>query len=47
MKLSINTPPTKTRNRKGKLKQFITTNPPLQKILTGILHKEEEDKCSH
>jgi hypothetical protein len=29
---------------KQKLKQYITTNPPLQKILQGILHTESESK---
>jgi hypothetical protein len=30
-----------------KLKQFMTTNPPLQKILQGILHTENESKQTH
>jgi hypothetical protein len=29
---------------KQKLKQYMTTKPPLQKILQGILHKENEDR---
>jgi hypothetical protein len=29
---------------KQKLKQYMTTKPPLQKILQGILHKEDESK---
>jgi hypothetical protein len=32
---------------KQKLKQHMTTKSPLQKILQGILHKEEESKQSH
>jgi hypothetical protein len=32
---------------KQKLKEFMTTKPALQKILKGILHREEEDKYSH
>jgi hypothetical protein len=32
---------------KQKLKEFMTTKPALQKILKGILHKEEKDKCNH
>jgi hypothetical protein len=33
----------KTFHDKHKLKQFMKTKPALQKILTGILHTEEED----
>jgi hypothetical protein len=29
---------------KQKLKQYMTTKPPLQKILQGILHTESESK---
>jgi hypothetical protein len=29
---------------KQKLKQYMTTKPPLQKILQGILHTEDESK---
>jgi hypothetical protein len=29
---------------KQKLKQYVTTKPPLQKILQGILHTENESK---
>jgi hypothetical protein len=29
---------------KQKLRQYITTKPPLQKILKGILHTEDENK---
>jgi hypothetical protein len=32
---------------KQKLKQYMTTKPPLQKILKGILHREEENKHNH
>jgi hypothetical protein len=32
---------------KQKLKQYMTTKPPLQKILQGILHTENESKQSH
>jgi hypothetical protein len=32
---------------KQKLKQYITTKPPLQKILQGILHTENESKQNH
>jgi hypothetical protein len=31
-------------DNKQKLKQYMTTNPPLQKILQGILHTESESK---
>jgi hypothetical protein len=31
---------------KQKLKQYMTTKPPLQKIMKGILHTEDEDKHS-
>jgi hypothetical protein len=30
-----------------KLKQYMTIKPPLQKILKGILHTEDENKHSH
>jgi hypothetical protein len=30
-----------------KLKQSVTTNAPLQKILQGILHTENESKQNH
>jgi hypothetical protein len=30
-----------------KLKQFMTTNPPQQKILKGILHTEDKNKYNH
>jgi flagellar biosynthesis/type III secretory pathway chaperone len=30
-----------------KLKQYMTTKPPLQKILQGLLHTESERKQSH
>jgi hypothetical protein len=32
---------------KQKLKQYMTTKPPLQKILQGILHPENESKQNH
>jgi hypothetical protein len=32
---------------KQKLKQYMTTKPPLQKILQGILHTEDESKENH
>jgi hypothetical protein len=32
---------------KQKLKQYMTTKPPLQKILPGILHTESESKQNH
>jgi hypothetical protein len=32
---------------KQKLKQYVTTKPPLQKILQGILHTENESKQNH
>jgi vacuolar-type H+-ATPase catalytic subunit A/Vma1 len=32
---------------KQKLKQYVTTKPPLQKILQGILHKESETQHNH
>jgi vacuolar-type H+-ATPase catalytic subunit A/Vma1 len=32
---------------KQKLKQYMTTKPPLQKILKGILHTENESKQNH
>jgi hypothetical protein len=30
-----------------KPKQYMTTKPPLQKILKGILHTEDENKYKH
>jgi hypothetical protein len=32
---------------KQKLKQYMTTKPPLQKILQGILHTKDESKQKH
>jgi hypothetical protein len=32
---------------KQKLKQYMTTKPPLQKILQGVLHTEDENKLNH
>jgi hypothetical protein len=32
---------------KQKLKQYVTTKPPLQKILQRILHTENESKQNH
>jgi hypothetical protein len=32
---------------KHKLKQYMATKPPLQKILQGILHTENERKQTH
>jgi hypothetical protein len=32
---------------KLKLKQHMTTNPPIQKILKGILYIEDENKHNH
>jgi hypothetical protein len=32
---------------KQKLKQHMTSKPPLQKILQGILHTESESKQNH
>jgi hypothetical protein len=34
-------------NNKQKLKQHMTTKPPLQKILQGILHTKYESKQNH
>jgi hypothetical protein len=34
-------------HHKDKLKQYMTTKPPLQKILQGILHTENESKQNH
>jgi hypothetical protein len=34
-------------HNKQKLKQYMTTKPPLQKILQGILHTENETKQNH
>jgi hypothetical protein len=38
---------TKIFHDKQKLKQYMTTKPPLQKILQGILHTEDESKENH
>jgi hypothetical protein len=38
---------TKIFHDKQKLKQYVTTKPPLQKILQGILHTEDESKQNH
>jgi hypothetical protein len=35
---------TKTFDNKEKLNDFLTTKPALQKILTGLLHTEEETR---
>jgi hypothetical protein len=32
---------------KQKLKQYVTTKPPLQRILQGILHTESETQLNH
>jgi hypothetical protein len=32
---------------KQKLKQYVTSKPPLQKILQGILHTESETQLNH
>jgi hypothetical protein len=32
---------------KRQLKQYMTTKPPLQKFLQGILHTEDESKQNH
>jgi hypothetical protein len=37
----------KVSHNKKKLKQYMTTKPPLQKILQGILHTENESKQNH
>jgi hypothetical protein len=34
-------------HNKQKLKQYMTTKPPLQKILQGILQTEEKSKQNH
>jgi hypothetical protein len=34
-------------HNKQKLKKYMTTKPPLQKILPGILHTESESKQNH
>jgi hypothetical protein len=34
-------------HNKQKLKQYMTTKPPLQKILQGILHTEDKSKQNH
>jgi hypothetical protein len=39
--------PIKVFHDKQKLKQYMTTKPPLQKILQGILHTEDESKQNH
>jgi hypothetical protein len=39
--------PIKVFHNKQKLKQYMTTKPPLQKILQGILHTENESKQNH
>jgi hypothetical protein len=38
---------TKVFQNKQKLKRYMTTKPPLQKILQGILHTENESKQNH
>jgi vacuolar-type H+-ATPase catalytic subunit A/Vma1 len=38
---------TKVFHGKQKLKQYMTTKPPLQKILQGILHTENETQQNH
>jgi hypothetical protein len=37
----------KTFHDKQKLKQYMTTKPPLPKILQGILHTEDESKQNY
>jgi hypothetical protein len=37
----------KVLHNKQKLKQYMNTKPPLQKILQGILHTESESKQNH
>jgi hypothetical protein len=37
----------KTLHNKQKLKQYMTTKPPLQKCLQGILHAEDESQENH
>jgi hypothetical protein len=39
--------PIKIFHDKQKLKQYVTTKPPLQRILQGILHTEDESKQNH
>jgi hypothetical protein len=39
--------PIKVFHDKQKLKQYLTTKPPLQKILQGILDRENESKQNH
>jgi hypothetical protein len=34
-------------HNKQKLKEYMTTKPPLQKILQGILHTNDENKQNH
>jgi hypothetical protein len=47
-KLSFKTDRTmKVFHNKQKLKQYMTTKPPLQQILQGILHTENESKQNH
>jgi hypothetical protein len=47
-KLSLNIDgATKVFHDKQKLKQYMTTKTPLQKILQGILHTENESKQNH
>jgi hypothetical protein len=38
---------TRKMKKKKKLKQYVTTKPPLQKILQGILHTESETQLNH
>jgi hypothetical protein len=37
----------KVSHNKQKLKKYVTTKPPLQKILQGILHTESEIQHNH
>jgi hypothetical protein len=39
--------PIKVFHDRQKLKQYMTTKPPLQKILQGILHTDNESKQNH
>jgi hypothetical protein len=34
-------------NKRKRKKKYMTTKPPLQKILQGILHTEDESKQNH
>jgi hypothetical protein len=34
-------------HKKQKLRQYVTTKPPLQKILRGILHTKSESQQNH